>query len=68
MCIRDRSIIACISPLEVFIFTFALPSNLGRSSNSLGIEYGNSFGKKYSSSPPILSNASLLVVINAYLS
>ena len=48
--------------------TFALPSNLGKLSNSWGIEYGNSFGRKYSSSPPILSKASLRVAINEYLS
>ena len=34
----NPSTIACISPLEVFILTFALPSNLGKLSNSLGIE------------------------------
>jgi len=48
--------------------TFALPSNLGKLSNSLGIEYGNSVGRKYSSNQPILSKASLRVAINEYLS
>jgi len=48
--------------------TFALPSNLGKLSNSLGIEYGNLFGRKYSSKPPILSKASFRVAINEYLS
>jgi len=48
--------------------TFALPSNLGKLSNSWGIEYGNSFGRKYSSNQPILSKESLRVAINEYLS
>ena len=33
----NPSTIACIFPFEVFIFTFALPSSLGRLSNSAGI-------------------------------
>jgi len=63
----NPSTIAFMFPLEVFILTFALPSNLGKLSNSWGIEYGNSFGKKYSSNPPILFKAFLRVAINEYL-